>query len=125
MERGKADGELSQLSVGKVLGVGQSYEDLVARYGEDNAKYLWSELGDLRKNYHKFTYIDDGARDRMRDSASGSRGNRSARMGIRETERKHRDVREIGEWNLGRKGISGGASGKTGGGGLRRRVDHH
>ena len=43
-----------------MLGVGQSYEDLVARYGEDNAKYLWSELGDLRKNYHKFTYIDMG-----------------------------------------------------------------
>ena len=60
MERGKADGELSQLSVGKVLGVGQSYEDLVAKYGEDNAKYLWSELGDLRKNYHQFTYIEMG-----------------------------------------------------------------
>src|SRR5271157_2594395 len=39
MERGKADGELSQLSVGKILGVGQNYEDLMARYGEDNAKY--------------------------------------------------------------------------------------
>lgn len=60
MERGKADGELSQLSVGKVLGVGQSYEDLVARYGEDNAKFLWSELGDLRKNYSQFTYIEMG-----------------------------------------------------------------
>jgi hypothetical protein len=59
-ERGKADGELSQLSVGKVLGVGQSYEDLVARYGEDNAKYLWSELGDLTKNYSQFTYIEMG-----------------------------------------------------------------
>ena len=59
-ERGKADGELSQLSVGKVLGVGKNYEDLVARYGEDNAKYLWSELGDLRKNYSQFTYIDMG-----------------------------------------------------------------
>jgi hypothetical protein len=59
-ERGKADGELSQLSVGNILGVGQSYEDLVARYGEDNAKYLWSELGDLRKNYSQFTYIEMG-----------------------------------------------------------------
>jgi len=59
-ERGKADGELSQLSVGKVLGVGQSYQDLVARYGEDNAQYLWSELGDLTKHYSQFTYIDMG-----------------------------------------------------------------
>ena len=60
IERGKADGELSQLSVGKVLGVGQDYAELVARYGEDNAKYLWAELGDLTKNYSKFTYIDMG-----------------------------------------------------------------
>jgi hypothetical protein len=60
IERGKADGELSQLSVGKVLGVGQNYEELVARYGEDNAKYLWSELGDLTRNYSQFTYIDMG-----------------------------------------------------------------
>jgi hypothetical protein len=60
MERGKADGELSQLSVGKILGVGQNYEDLVARYGEENAKYLWSELGDLTKNYSQFTYIEMG-----------------------------------------------------------------
>ena len=60
IERGKADGELSQLSVGKVLGVGQDYADLVARYGEDNAKYLWSELGDLTKNYSQITYIEMG-----------------------------------------------------------------
>jgi hypothetical protein len=60
MERGKADGELSQLSVGKILGLGQNYEDLVARYGEENAKYLWSELGDLTKHYSQFTYIEMG-----------------------------------------------------------------
>jgi hypothetical protein len=60
MERGEAEGELMQLSVGKTLGVGQSYADLVARYGEDNAKYLWSELGDLTKNYSQFTYIEMG-----------------------------------------------------------------
>ena len=60
IERGKADGELSQLSVGKVLGVGQDYQELVARYGEDNARYLWAELGDLTRNYSKFAYIDMG-----------------------------------------------------------------
>jgi hypothetical protein len=32
----------------------------VARYGEDNAKYLWSELGDLTKHYSQFTYIEMG-----------------------------------------------------------------
>jgi hypothetical protein len=79
MERGKADGELSQLSVGKILGVGQSYEDLVARYGEDNAQYLWSELGDLRKNYSQFTYIDmglgaDGSFERQAREEAAQRG---------------------------------------------------
>jgi len=59
-ERGKADGELRQLSVGGILGVGQNYEDLVAGYGEDNAKFLWSELGDLTKHYSQFTYIEMG-----------------------------------------------------------------
>jgi hypothetical protein len=79
MERGKAEGELSQLSVGKTLGAGQSYEDFVARYGEDNAKYLWSELGDLTKNYSQFTYIDmglgpDGSFERQAREEAAQRG---------------------------------------------------
>ena len=79
IERGEADGELSQLALGKTLGVGQSYEDLVARYGEDNAKYLWAELGDLTKNYNQFTYIEmgvepDGSFERRAREDAAARG---------------------------------------------------
>jgi len=60
IERGDAAGELSQLAIGKKLGLQQSYEELLARYGEDNARYLWSELGNLTKNYSQLTFIEMG-----------------------------------------------------------------
>jgi hypothetical protein len=37
-----------------------TYEELVAKYGEDNAKYLFSELCDMTKNYTQFTFIEMG-----------------------------------------------------------------
>ncbi len=37
----------------------QSYEDLVARYGEDNAKFLFQELSNMR-HYAGLTYIEMG-----------------------------------------------------------------
>jgi hypothetical protein len=60
LERGEARGELSQLTVGKKLGTQQSYEELVAKYGEENAQYLWQELGDPGRNYSKMTFIEMG-----------------------------------------------------------------
>ncbi len=60
LERGESNGELSQLALGKKLGMGQSFEELVTRYGEDNARYLWDELGDLAKHYRQITFIETG-----------------------------------------------------------------
>lgn len=60
IERGKSNGELSQLALGKKLGMGQSLEELTARYGEDNARYLWDELGNLAKHYRQITFIETG-----------------------------------------------------------------
>lgn len=60
IERGEAGGELSQLAIGKKLGMQQSFEELVARYGEDNARYLWGELGNLAKHYRQLTFIEMG-----------------------------------------------------------------
>jgi hypothetical protein len=60
IERGGADGELSQLALGKTLGFLQTYEELVARYGEDNARYLQEELGNLTRHYRQFTFIEMG-----------------------------------------------------------------
>jgi len=75
IERGESDGELSQLALGKKLGFRNSYEDLVARYGEDNAQYLWDQLGDLTKHYGQITFIEMGIEpdssfeDRAREKA--------------------------------------------------------
>ncbi len=60
LERGESDGELSQLALGKKLGLDQSYEELVARYGEDNAQYLWGMMGNLTKHYRQITFIEMG-----------------------------------------------------------------
>ena len=59
MERGEGS-ELTQLALGKQLAWRQSFEELVARYGEDNARYLWDELGTLTKHYGQFTFIEMG-----------------------------------------------------------------
>ena len=60
IERGEVKGELSQLTVGKKLKTQQSFEELVGRYGEDNARYLWEQLGGPEKNYRKLTFIEMG-----------------------------------------------------------------
>ena len=42
------------------MGAGLAMEDLVARYGEENARYLFEELTRYRKNYRKLVYIETG-----------------------------------------------------------------
>jgi Protein of unknown function (DUF1638) len=60
LERGDNNGSLSQLALGKKLGLDLNYEELVARYGEDNAKYLRDELGNLIKHYRQISFIEMG-----------------------------------------------------------------
>jgi hypothetical protein len=56
IERGETAGRLSQLSFG-TGGVGYSWADLVEKYGEENAQYLWEAMV---PNYRQFTYIEMG-----------------------------------------------------------------
>jgi len=60
LERGECDGELSQLALGKKLGITASFDDLAARYGEDNARYLQEELGRMTSHYRQITFIEMG-----------------------------------------------------------------
>jgi hypothetical protein len=60
IERGEAAGELKQLSVQHQIGMDQSYDELIAKYGEDNAKYLYQELCDYVKHYTQLTFIEMG-----------------------------------------------------------------
>jgi hypothetical protein len=60
MERGDISGELKAQSIGHLAGMDQSYADLVKKYGEDNAQYLWETLCDTLRNYSRLTYINMG-----------------------------------------------------------------
>jgi hypothetical protein len=60
IERGDDRGELSQISIQRRNGMDWTYGELVAKYGEDNARYLWAELCDLGRNYGQITFIEMG-----------------------------------------------------------------
>lgn len=79
LERGESDGELSQLALGKKLGIAASFEELAARYGEDNARYLQEELAKLTSHYRQITFIEmgiepDSSFEARADAKAESRG---------------------------------------------------
>ncbi len=57
IERGEG---LQPFSVQNRIGLQYTYEELVARYGEENARYLSEQLGDCRRNYQQLTFIEMG-----------------------------------------------------------------
>ena len=59
-ERGNSRGELTQLSIQRRTGLDLSYEELVEKYGEENARYLWDELWNFSKQYRQLTFIEMG-----------------------------------------------------------------
>ncbi len=60
LERGEDRGELSQLSIQRKTGLDRSYEELVARYGQENANFLRDELQSFLRSYRQFTFIEMG-----------------------------------------------------------------
>jgi hypothetical protein len=60
MERGDNPGELSQLSIQRQTGMDRSLEELIAKYGEENARYLYETLCQYTHNYSQFTFIEMG-----------------------------------------------------------------
>lgn len=50
----------SQEGIMKKLGLTDSYQVMVEKYGKDNADYIVSTLGDWRKNYSKMLYLQMG-----------------------------------------------------------------
>ena len=45
------------------LGLTESYEEMVEKYGKENADFLASTIGDWRKNYNKYLYLTMGVCD--------------------------------------------------------------
>ncbi len=75
IERGAVNGELEQASFIATSGMKMTFDELVAKYGEDNARYLYEQMGDLLRNYTQYTFIemgvepDDGAERIAREKA--------------------------------------------------------
>ncbi|MDE3167214.1 MAG: DUF1638 domain-containing protein, partial [Acidobacteriota bacterium] len=44
----------------QLTGYGVSMAELVAKYGEENAEYLFEQLNQYQQTYHTYTYIDMG-----------------------------------------------------------------
>jgi len=60
IERGEGLTQLDTDSTNHFSSFNPSYEDLVAKYGEDNAKFLHEQLTEMTRNYGKMTYIEMG-----------------------------------------------------------------
>lgn len=62
------DGKYAQPAYGKNgvmgnLGLTETYEEMVEKYGKDNADFILESLGDWTKNYSKFLYLEMGVCD--------------------------------------------------------------
>lgn len=60
IERSRNGAELEQLSIARRLGLDLSDEQLVARYGAENAAYLKQQLGGGSERYTRLAYIPMG-----------------------------------------------------------------
>lgn len=59
IERGEGLQPLSAQTLRKT-GIGYTYEELLEKYGVENAQYLYGQLGDYTRNYSQLTFIEMG-----------------------------------------------------------------
>ena len=60
IERGSGLSQQGPDSIQHRSGMDQSYEELVAKYGEDNAAFLYEQWHNLTRNYRRLAYIEMG-----------------------------------------------------------------
>ncbi|MGA2034130.1 MAG: DUF1638 domain-containing protein, partial [Thermoguttaceae bacterium] len=60
IERGEDLAQFGAETIPRQSGMTQSYEELAAKYGEDNARFLYDQLCNMTRNYSKLTFIDMG-----------------------------------------------------------------
>jgi hypothetical protein len=60
IERGESTHQQNPQSIAQKSGMVMSYDELVAKYGEDNAKYLYDQLCNMTRNYSAITFIEMG-----------------------------------------------------------------
>lgn len=71
--------QLHQLSIQNIHHLGSGYQELVAKYGEENARYIWEQIGNTLARYRKLTYIEmglepDGSFEQRAREEAASRG---------------------------------------------------
>ncbi len=57
---GDPTGELRQLSIQNKNGMDLTYEQLVEKYGEENARFLFDQLCDMTRHYRQITFLSMG-----------------------------------------------------------------
>jgi hypothetical protein len=60
IERGTGLEQLGQDSIQNQTGMKHSYEELVAKYGADNARFLHEKFSNMTRNYSKIAFIEMG-----------------------------------------------------------------
>lgn len=60
IERGDGLAQLDGDSIQEKAGMKSTYQELVDKYGEDNARYLHQQLGNMTRNYSRLTFIEMG-----------------------------------------------------------------
>ena len=87
----------------------QSYDELVAKYGEDNASFLYDQLCDMTRNYSGMTFIEMGIEpdDRFERQARSRSGR--ARLEVPKVAGDMESDPAIGRRPLGCRPFSGGS----------------
>lgn len=60
IERGDVSDELLPQTVQHQAGMDRTFQELVEKYGEDNARFLYETLCNTTRNYSQFTFIEMG-----------------------------------------------------------------
>ena len=60
IERGENTHQANPQSIAHKSGMVQTYDELVAKYGEDNARFLYEQLCNMTRNYNAIAYIEMG-----------------------------------------------------------------
>ena len=60
IERGETIDQAGQLPIQNLTGMTSNFQELVDKYGEENARFLYDELCNYTRNYSQFTYIEMG-----------------------------------------------------------------
>ena len=112
IERGEGLNQYRQDSIEQQSGMTQTYEELVAKYGEDNAKFLYEQLCNMTRNYSGLTFIEMGIEPDDRFERQARRGSGRAGLEVREARRRHDADPAAGRRPVGRRPFSGRSAGR-------------